>query len=86
MSLQIISYTKGSMSMSSAQFQGRVGFISSMPSHNVSLYINNTKKSDSGRYFCQIIIPDNPDLTAELILDVKGNTLILLSPTKPRLI
>lgn len=81
MSLQIISYTKGSMSVTSAQFQGRVGFTSSMPSRNVSLYINNTKEFDSGRYFCQIIIPNSPDLTAELTLDVKGNTLVLLGAT-----
>ncbi|XP_041808909.1 endothelial cell adhesion molecule a [Chelmon rostratus] len=67
----IISYTKGSMSVGSSQFKGRVGFTTSMPSRDVSLYINNTQESDSGRYFCQIIIPDNPGLTAELSLDVK---------------
>lgn len=70
--VQIISYTKGSMSVGSSQFKGRVGFTTSMPSRDVSLYINNTQESDSGRYFCQIIIPDNPGLTAELSLDVKG--------------
>ncbi|XP_076607032.1 endothelial cell adhesion molecule a [Chaetodon auriga] len=67
----IISYTKGSMSVGSSQFKGRVGFTTSMPSRDVSLYINNTQESDSGRYFCQVIIPDSPDLTAELSLDVK---------------
>ncbi|XP_078121626.1 endothelial cell adhesion molecule a [Sander vitreus] len=67
----IISYTKGSMSLGSSQFKGRVGFYASMPSSDVSLYINNTQESDSGRYFCQVIMPDNPGLTAELSLDVK---------------
>uniref|UniRef100_A0A667YVX5 Endothelial cell adhesion molecule a n=1 Tax=Myripristis murdjan TaxID=586833 RepID=A0A667YVX5_9TELE len=67
----IISYTKDSISVASPQFKGRVGFMSAMPSTNVSLYINNTQESDSGRYFCQVIIPDNPGLTAELSLDVK---------------
>ncbi|XP_034538716.1 endothelial cell adhesion molecule a isoform X1 [Notolabrus celidotus] len=67
----IISYTKGSMSVGSSQFRGRVGFIASMPSRDVSLYINNTQESDSGRYLCQVIIPDNAGLTADLILDVK---------------
>ncbi|XP_030293587.1 endothelial cell adhesion molecule a [Sparus aurata] len=67
----IVSYTKDSMSVGSSQFQGRVGFISSMPSRDVSLYINNTQESDSGRYLCQIIIPGNPGFTAELSLDVK---------------
>lgn len=86
MSFQIISYTKGSISMSSYQFKDRVGFISSMPSSDVSLYINNTQEFDSGRYFCQIIIPENPDLTAELRLDVKGNTLFLRSLMEPCLV
>lgn len=67
----IISYTKGSMSVGSAQFKGRVGFFTSMPSRDVSLYINNTQESDSGLYFCQVIRPDNPGLTAQLTLDVK---------------
>ncbi|XP_028278102.1 endothelial cell adhesion molecule a [Parambassis ranga] len=67
----IISYTKGSMSVGSSQFKGRVGFLSNMPSWDVSLYINNTQESDSGRYLCQVIIPDNPGLTGELLLDVK---------------
>lgn len=74
--VQIISYTKGSKSVGSSQFKGRVGFTETMPSYNVSLYINNTQESDSGRYLCQIISPDNPGLTAELSLDVKGKKLI----------
>ncbi|KAF7661065.1 hypothetical protein LDENG_00270060 [Lucifuga dentata] len=66
----IISYTKGSISMSSSQFRGRVGFTAEMPSANLSLYINNTQESDSGRYICQVISPAT-GLTAELRLDVK---------------
>ncbi|KAF3841510.1 hypothetical protein F7725_007372, partial [Dissostichus mawsoni] len=67
----IISYTKGSISVGSPQFKGRVGFSSSMPSENLSLYINDTQESDSGRYVCQVIIPDDPGSTAQLTLDVK---------------
>lgn len=74
MSLQIISYTKGSMTVNSKRFESRVGFFSSMPSGDVSLYINNTQESDSGSYVCQIIIPYNKDLTATVKLNVKGNT------------
>ncbi|XP_019940867.2 endothelial cell adhesion molecule a [Paralichthys olivaceus] len=66
----IISYTKGSMIFGSSQFKGRVGFFSDMPSRDVSLYINNTQESDSGRYLCQVILP-NEGLTRELSLDVK---------------
>ncbi|XP_049598147.1 endothelial cell adhesion molecule a [Syngnathus scovelli] len=67
----IIAYTKDSISVGSVAFKGRVGFTSSMPSRDVSLFINNTRESDSGRYICQVIIPDKPGLTAELSLDVK---------------
>ncbi|XP_033973194.1 endothelial cell adhesion molecule a [Trematomus bernacchii] len=67
----IISYTKGSISVGSPQFKGRVGFSSSMPSENLSLYINDTQESDSGRYVCQVIIPSDPGSTAQLTLDVK---------------
>ncbi|GLD47248.1 endothelial cell-selective adhesion molecule-like protein [Lates japonicus] len=66
----VISYTKDSISVGSSQFKGRVGFFSTMPSRDVSLYINNTQESDSGRYVCQVIIPNNP-LTKDLQLDVK---------------
>nr|XP_020469193.1 endothelial cell-selective adhesion molecule isoform X2 [Monopterus albus] len=59
----IISYTKGTISVGSSQFKGRVGFSTSMPSQDVSLYINNTQESDSGRYLCQVIIPGNSGLT-----------------------
>ncbi|XP_074468161.1 endothelial cell adhesion molecule a isoform X1 [Sebastes fasciatus] len=66
----IISYTKDSMSVGSSQFKGRVGFSSSMPSRDVSLYINNTQESDSGRYYCQVIMPSG-GISGELTLDVK---------------
>lgn len=69
---QIISYTLDSISLGSPQFEERVGFTATMPSANLSLYINNTKESDSGRYFCQVIIPGAQGLTGELILDVIG--------------
>lgn len=67
----IISYTKGSVSVGSSQFKDRVGFTDPNPRTNISLYINNTQESDSGRYLCQVIIPNSPGLTAELSLDVK---------------
>lgn len=43
-----------------------------MPSTNLSIYINNTQESDSGRYLCNVIIPGAPGLSGELQLNVKG--------------
>lgn len=67
----IISYTKGSVSEGSSQFRDRVGFTEPNPRSDISLFINDTRESDSGRYLCQVIIPNSPGLTAELSLDVK---------------
>ncbi|KAL0182753.1 hypothetical protein M9458_022128, partial [Cirrhinus mrigala] len=67
----VISYVGGSLSHSNSQFAGRVGFIHDMPNTNLSLYINNTKASDSGKYMCQVIIPDSRGLIGELTLNVK---------------
>lgn len=66
----IISYTPDSISFGSPQFGERVGFTATMPSTNLSLYINNTQESDSGRYLCQVIIPGAMGLTGELSLNV----------------
>ncbi|XP_054902858.1 endothelial cell adhesion molecule a [Poeciliopsis prolifica] len=67
---QVISYTKGTINVGSTQFKGRVGFLKTMPSRDVSLYINNTRESDSGRYVCQIIIPSLPVSPAQVFLEV----------------
>ncbi|KAL0994531.1 hypothetical protein UPYG_G00123560 [Umbra pygmaea] len=64
---QIISYTPDTNSYVSPQFMGRVGFTSTMPSADLSLWINNTQESDSGQYVVQVI----PGLAGELTLIVK---------------
>ncbi|KAK7120632.1 hypothetical protein R3I94_020577 [Phoxinus phoxinus] len=67
----IISYVGGELSHSTSQFAGRVGFVRQMPDTNISLFINNTKASDSGKYICQVINPGGTGSTEELILNVK---------------
>ncbi|XP_053502556.1 endothelial cell-selective adhesion molecule isoform X3 [Ictalurus furcatus] len=70
-SKQIISYSSGEIGIGSSEFRKRVGFVVSMPSSNLSIYINNTQESDSGRYLCNVIIPGAPGLSGELQLNVK---------------
>lgn len=67
----IISYVGGELSHSTSQFAGRAGFVHQMPNANLSLFINNTKASDSGKYMCQVMIPGATGPTGELILNVK---------------
>lgn len=74
----MINFSAGEVGHGQNEFTKRVGFSAAMPSANLSIYINNTQESDSGRYLCQIIFPNNPGLTAELSLDVKGENQILL--------
>uniref|UniRef100_A0A3Q2NVN7 Endothelial cell adhesion molecule a n=1 Tax=Fundulus heteroclitus TaxID=8078 RepID=A0A3Q2NVN7_FUNHE len=67
---EVISYNKGSFSQGS-NFKGRVGFLSDMPSNDLSVYINNTRESDSGTYVCQVLIPAVNTKVAQITLDVK---------------
>ncbi|XP_053362908.1 endothelial cell-selective adhesion molecule-like isoform X2 [Clarias gariepinus] len=73
----IITYSSGEIGIGSSEFRKRVGFAVSMPSTNLSIYINNTQESDSGNYLCNVIIPGAPTLSGELNLDVK------VPPTPP---
>ncbi|XP_058490865.1 endothelial cell-selective adhesion molecule isoform X1 [Solea solea] len=68
---QVINFSSGEVGLGQDQFASRVGFSASMPSTNLSIYINNTHESDSGRYVCSVLIPRNPGLTGEIHLSVK---------------
>uniref|UniRef100_A0A4W5QVN2 Endothelial cell adhesion molecule b n=1 Tax=Hucho hucho TaxID=62062 RepID=A0A4W5QVN2_9TELE len=70
-SKQVISYSNGEPGIGSPEFRKRVGFSLSMPSANLSIYINNTQESDSGRYLCNVIIPGAAGLSGEMHLNVK---------------
>ncbi|KAK2823465.1 hypothetical protein Q7C36_020065 [Tachysurus vachellii] len=68
-SQMIISYMNGQVSISD-QYKYRVGFVNQMPNSILSIYINNSVESDSGRYMCQVIFPGIPGATKELTLNV----------------
>uniref|UniRef100_A0A3Q3MDR5 Endothelial cell adhesion molecule b n=1 Tax=Mastacembelus armatus TaxID=205130 RepID=A0A3Q3MDR5_9TELE len=53
------------------EFTKRVGFSVAMPSTNLSIYINNTQESDSGRYVCNVIVPGGAGISGEMRLNVK---------------
>ncbi|XP_074535167.1 endothelial cell-selective adhesion molecule isoform X2 [Halichoeres trimaculatus] len=70
-SKQVINFSSGEVGYSQNEFTKRVGFSVAMPSANISIYINNTQESDTGRYFCSVIIPKGLSISGEMSLNVK---------------
>uniref|UniRef100_A0A665TWL7 Endothelial cell adhesion molecule b n=1 Tax=Echeneis naucrates TaxID=173247 RepID=A0A665TWL7_ECHNA len=70
-STQVINFSSGEVGHGQHDYTKRVGFSVAMPSANLSIYINNTQESDSGRYVCNVIIPGETGLTGEVHLNVK---------------
>nr|XP_046245349.1 endothelial cell-selective adhesion molecule [Scatophagus argus] len=67
----VINFSSGQVGYGQNEFTKRVGFSVSMPSANLSFYINNTQESDSGLYVCIVIIPGAPAISGEIRLNVK---------------
>ncbi|KAK3550363.1 hypothetical protein QTP86_025131 [Hemibagrus guttatus] len=65
----LISYINGEV-VSGQTYRDRVGFVNQMPNNILSIYINNTVESDSGRYMCQVLLPGTPGAPKELTLNV----------------
>ncbi|KAG8001906.1 Endothelial cell-selective adhesion molecule [Nibea albiflora] len=72
-SKQVITFSSGEVGHGQNDFTKRVGFSATMPSANLSIYINNTQESDSGRYICTVIIRGSAGITGDVRLNVKGN-------------
>lgn len=72
-SVQVITFSSGEVGHGQNDFTKRVGFSATMPSANLSIYINNTQESDSGRYICTVIIRGSAGITGDVRLNVKGN-------------
>nr|QVG60685.1 ECSAM-like 1 protein [Scophthalmus maximus] len=72
---QVINFSSGEVGLGQSEFTTRVGFSVAMPSANLSIYINNTQESDSGRYVCSVLIPRHNGLYGEIHLNVKVCTM-----------
>lgn len=70
---QVINFSSGKVGHGHNDFTKRVGFSVTMPSANLSIYINKTQESDSGLYFCHVIVPGGHGISGEMRLNVKGN-------------
>lgn len=69
----MINFSSGQVGYGQNEFTKRVGFSVTMPSANLSFYINDTQESDSGLYVCIVIIPGAPSISGQIRLNVKGN-------------
>ncbi|XP_066555223.1 immunoglobulin superfamily member 11 [Amia ocellicauda] len=76
---QVILYQGGQVFSLAAQFNGRVGFVITMPSTSASIFINNTQLSDTGTYQC--LVNNLPDRGGRNI-GVIGLT-VLVPPSIP---
>ncbi|XP_054458714.1 endothelial cell-selective adhesion molecule [Anoplopoma fimbria] len=70
-SKQVINFSAGEVGRGQNEFTKRVGFSATMPSANLSIYINNTQESDSGQYLCSVIIPGSSGIFGQMHLNVK---------------
>uniref|UniRef100_A0A087XP66 Endothelial cell adhesion molecule b n=1 Tax=Poecilia formosa TaxID=48698 RepID=A0A087XP66_POEFO len=68
---QLCNFVRRKVGHGQNEFTKRVGFSVTMPSANLSIYINNTQESDSGLYFCHVIVPGGRGISGELRLNVK---------------
>ncbi|XP_039183158.1 immunoglobulin superfamily member 11 [Crotalus tigris] len=76
---QVILYQGGQIIDGAAQFHGRVGFAKTMPTTSASIFINNTKLSDTGTYQC--LVNNLPDRGGRNIGVIGLN--VLVPPSAP---
>ncbi|XP_056329328.1 immunoglobulin superfamily member 11 [Danio aesculapii] len=76
---QVIIYQSGQVFSLANHMNGRVGFVSTMPSTSASIFINNTQLSDTGTYQC--LVNNLPDRGGRNI-GVIGLT-VLVPPSLP---
>lgn len=57
--VQILSYLGGTVKVEETDLKPRIGFLHSVPGHNISMFINATQEQDSGQYMCSVNIEDD---------------------------
>ncbi|NXS16146.1 ESAM protein, partial [Mystacornis crossleyi] len=57
--VQILSYLGGVVKVEETDLKPRMGFLYSIDTHNISVFINATREQDSGRYMCTVNVLDD---------------------------
>ncbi|KAM8927428.1 endothelial cell-selective adhesion molecule, partial [Pelodytes ibericus] len=80
--VQILKYLGGTMSSEEPQFKGRLSFVYTMPSKNISIAIHKVQESDSGWYKCYVDVADDVGSKGSNIGQI--NVTILVVPSVPK--
>lgn len=57
--VQILSYLGGVVKVEETDLKPRMGFLYSIHSRNISVFINATREQDSGQYMCSVNVVDD---------------------------
>ncbi|NWS16848.1 ESAM protein, partial [Pachyramphus minor] len=57
--VQILTYLDGVVKVEETELKARVGFVHSVLSRNISVFINATRERDSGQYICTVNVVDD---------------------------
>ncbi|XP_042332699.1 endothelial cell-selective adhesion molecule isoform X1 [Sceloporus undulatus] len=79
---QILVYMSGTTKVEDLDLRRRLNFLYSMPSHNVSLAINDTKETDSGQYMCTVNVAGDTTKMGKNTGLV--NLTVLVPPSSPK--
>lgn len=52
--VQILIYMGGTVKVAETELKARIGFLYPVITHNISIFINATRESDSGQYMCSV--------------------------------
>uniref|UniRef100_A0A8C5MGU5 Endothelial cell adhesion molecule n=1 Tax=Leptobrachium leishanense TaxID=445787 RepID=A0A8C5MGU5_9ANUR len=79
--VQILKYFGQVTSINDPQFNGRLRFVYTMPSKNISMTIDKLQEADSGRYKCYVDI--NDDIGSDGSNSKQINVTVLVIPSVP---
>ncbi|NXD63278.1 ESAM protein, partial [Eolophus roseicapillus] len=78
---QILTYLDGVVKVEETELKPRVGFLYPVLSHNISVFINATRESDSGQYMCTVNVVGEASSMGKNIGVI--NLTVLVPPATP---
>ncbi|NXQ87038.1 ESAM protein, partial [Nyctibius grandis] len=79
--VQILTYLDGVVKVEETELKPRLGFLYPVLTHNISVFINSTRESDSGQYMCTVNVVDDVTSTGKNVGVI--NLTVLVPPATP---